>query len=184
MARIEMRVSDLTREPIQDDSQAVRLIVEHPDFPEPIGLDVRPEELAGLLTEERTRFAVLTVDDPVNPNPRRYAVNLDEFESLFRAGDSHTALEEAFTTHQQEQRGRGRRRDGGGRRQGTQRRSRIDYASPEHAGEDHPGRISMAERAYVRDHLDEVNERLRQKGMREIDPTDPEMAERYGLMSV
>ena len=39
----------------------------------------------------------------------------------------------------------------------------------------------MAERAYVRDHLDEVNERLRQQGQREIDPTDPEVAARYGL---
>ena len=35
----------------------------------------------------------------------------------------------------------------------------------------------------VRDHLDEVNERLRGQGIREIDAGDPEMAERYGLIS-
>ena len=53
--------------------------------------------------------------------------------------------------------------------------------SPEHAGEPHRGRITEAEQAYVREHLDEVNKRLRGKGMRTIDPADPTMWERYGL---
>jgi hypothetical protein len=35
---------------------------------------------------------------------------------------------------------------------------------------------------YVRNHLDEVNPRLRAQGKREIDLTDREMAERYGLV--
>jgi hypothetical protein len=62
-----------------------------------------------------------------------------------------------------------------------ERRERIDYASPEHASEPHRGLISEAERAYVREHLEEVNARLREQGMREIDPDDPGMAERYGF---
>jgi hypothetical protein len=81
---------------------------------------------------------------------------------------------------QQEQDGRQRGRRG--TRRGTgQRRQRRDFASPEHAGEPHRGRITDAEKEYVRNNLDEVNRRLRDKGMREIDPSDPEMAERYGL---
>jgi hypothetical protein len=33
----------------------------------------------------------------------------------------------------------------------------------------------------VREHLDEVNDRLRRQGLREINPTDLPMIERYGL---
>src|SRR3712207_7701375 len=58
---------------------------------------------------------------------------------------------------------------------------RRDFTSPEHAGEPHRGRITDAEKEYVRNNLAEVNRRLREKGMREIDPNDPEMAERYGV---
>ena len=157
------------------------LMVEHPDFAEPIGLDLSLDEVQSQLSEQQSRFVVVSLEEADNPNPQRYVQPVEEFDNLFQSIDSTTALQRALGIQQREQRGRGRRRSGGGRRQGAQRRSRIDYASPEHAGEDHPGRISMAERAYVRDHLDEVNERLRQQGQREIDPTDPELAERYGL---
>jgi hypothetical protein len=58
---------------------------------------------------------------------------------------------------------------------------KIDYASPEHAGEPHRGRVSPEEAAYVRGHFGEVNKRLSDKGMRMIDPADPKMKERYGL---
>jgi hypothetical protein len=54
--------------------------------------------------------------------------------------------------------------------------------SPEHAGEPHRGRITEAEKSYVREHLDQVNKRLRGKGMRTIDANDPTMRERYGLL--
>jgi membrane protein implicated in regulation of membrane protease activity len=60
-------------------------------------------------------------------------------------------------------------------------RKRIDYTSPEHTGEPHRGTISDEEKAYVRDHLDEVNARLRQQGLREINLSDPWMAKQYGL---
>jgi hypothetical protein len=33
----------------------------------------------------------------------------------------------------------------------------------------------------VRDNLEQVNKRLRQSGLREIDPADPTMRDRYGL---
>jgi hypothetical protein len=54
--------------------------------------------------------------------------------------------------------------------------------SPKHAGEPHRGRITEAEKSYVREHLDQVNKRLRGKGMRTIDANDPTMRERYGLL--
>lgn len=65
------------------------------------------------------------------------------------------------------------------RRRGEE--GKIDYSSPEYAGNPHRGRATEAEAAYVREHLDEVNARLREKGIREINPQDAKMRERYGL---
>ncbi len=105
---------------------------------------------------------------------------VDAFNALAQQDDMATVLsnaERATAVPEDRRRGRRRRRQTGA----TARRPRIDYASPEHAGEPHRGRITDAEKAYVQNNLDEVNRRLRDKGMREIDPSDPEMAERYGL---
>jgi hypothetical protein len=79
--------------------------------------------------------------------------------------------------HEEETRRRGRRKSG----RGGERRPRVDYTSPEHAGEPHRGRIPDEEKQYVRENLDSVDARLREQGMREIDPSDPQMAERYDL---
>ena len=49
------------------------------------------------------------------------------------------------------------------------------------AGEPHRGRITDQEKRLVREHLDEVNARLREKGLRTIDPADARMKERYGV---
>src|SRR5215212_7241035 len=98
---------------------------------------------------------------------------------MFRAGDSATVLQTAYAQQQQEkQRTRGR----SGRRQGTGRRQRIGWSSPERAGLDHPGRISEAEKEYVRANLEEVNDRRRQHDQRELDTDNPEDVERYGLL--
>ena len=114
-------------------------------------------------------------------------MSFDDFEQLFQTGESTSVLQQALTSQEQERerqpRGRGRKQDGDRRRQQRpEARQRVDYASPEHAGEDHPGRISQAEKRYVKEHLDEVNARRRAKNQREIDPSDPEMAERYDLI--
>jgi len=193
MARVEMRVSDLTREPIQDEEQAARLIVEHPDYPEPVGLDVLPDEVTQYLDDEATRFVVLSLQTPDNPNPdKRYAMAIEDFNQLFSEGESQNALEQAFANQQEEQKRQHKRRKGVSKRgSGRQRRDtresrqqsreRVDYTSPEHAGEPHRGTISEDEKRYVRENLEEVNQRLSQEGHRTIDPNDPEMAARYSF---
>jgi hypothetical protein len=67
-------------------------------------------------------------------------------------------------------------------RRGGGERGKVDYSSPEHAGEPHRGRITEAEKSYVREHLDEVKQRLRGKGMRTIDANASTIRERYGLL--
>jgi hypothetical protein len=97
-----------------------------------------------------------------------------------QAGDSATVLQTAYAQQQQKKqrtRGKGGRRS---RRQERGRRQRIDWSSPEHARLDHPGRISEAEKEYVRANLDEVNARRRQHDQRELDPDNLEDVERMG----
>ena len=176
MATRTVKVSDISGEIIEDEQSGARLVVEHPDFSEPIGLDVLPDEVLPHLSEQLKRFVVVSYLSPEGGDPDRYILPVDEFESLFQVEESTTVLQNTLQTQQQEREPSRR-----GRRAASEPRARIDYSSPEHAGEPHRGTISEAEKAYVRDHLEEVNERLRRKGMREIDPTDPKMAERYRL---
>jgi hypothetical protein len=58
---------------------------------------------------------------------------------------------------------------------------RIDYSSPEFAGNPHRGRVTEAEATYVRENFDEVNKRLSSEGLRLLDPADPKVKDRYGL---
>jgi hypothetical protein len=64
---------------------------------------------------------------------------------------------------------------------GRSGRGKVNYATLEHAGEPHRGRITEAEKELVRKNLDQVNKRLREAGQREIDPSDQAMRDRYGL---
>lgn len=181
MGTITVKVSDLTGEIFEPDEQVARIVVEqHPDYDEPITLEVKPEDIERKLPAEREDYVALSYYLHEEPEPRRFLISREEFNNLFVNSDSHKVLQHALAVQQDErQRERGKRK--GGRRQTTERSERIDYASPEHAGEPHPGRITEAEKAYVRDHLDEVNARLRSQGRREINPNDPMMAERYRL---
>jgi hypothetical protein len=58
---------------------------------------------------------------------------------------------------------------------------RVDYATLEHAGAPHRGRVTEAEAGLVRANLDIVNARLAAGGQRTIDPSDPATRERYGF---
>src|SRR3954469_4246765 len=180
MARITVRVSDLSGNQIPDDEAGGRLIVEHPDYPEPVGLDVLPDDVLPYLAEENSRFVVVSVLRADDPNPPRYVMTFADFENLFQTGESASVLQEAFQAQQQEREAEAPRR-GRGRRQDSGTRERIDYTSPDHAGEPHRGTVSEGEKEYVRNNLGVVNNRLREQGHREIDPSDPRMAARYGF---
>jgi hypothetical protein len=45
----------------------------------------------------------------------------------------------------------------------------------------HRGRISPEEAAWVREHLDEVQQLRSERGVPLLDPADPKTKERYGL---
>jgi hypothetical protein len=176
-----IKVSDLTGTEIRNEEQLARVVVEeHPDITESVTLEVLPSEVEDSLPEEQN-YVRLTYYPSAESGGviRSFVMPVSDFNNLSQREDMTTVLQNALR-EQQEQEGR-RRGSRGGRRAAGQRRQRRDFTSPKHAGEPHRGRITDAEKEYVRNNLEEVNKRLAAQGIREIDPTDPEMIERYGL---
>jgi hypothetical protein len=175
-----VHVSDLSGREAEDEGQLGRLVVlEHPDIGEPATLEVFPDEVADLQIAER--LVRLEYYAPGERRAQQLTVTADQFNAL--AGDEgmRALLVRAITTAH-ERRGevaqpaRRQRRGAGGSGRG-----KVNYATLDHAGEPHRGRITEAEKELVRNNLEAVNRRLRDSGMRQIDPSDPTMRERYGL---
>ena len=77
---------------------------------------------------------------------------------------------------QQPQRAAPPRRRGRGARDGqVTAKRKVEWGLP------HRGRISPEEAAWVREHLDEVQQLRAARGVPLIDPADPRTKERYGL---
>jgi hypothetical protein len=175
-----VKVSDLTGEEIRGEENLARLVVEeHPSLEDSVTLEVLPEEVEGQLPEQQN-FVRVTYFPPTDNGgeERSLVLSVEEFNSLSTDFDMDTVLEDALREQQERE---GRRRGRRGRRGTGERRARVDYSSPEHAGEPHRGRITDAEKEYVRNNLEEVNTRLERAGHRIIDPENADMAERYDL---
>lgn len=178
MAVKVVHLSDLTGRH-GDESEFGELVVQHPDFREPIRLEVLPPEIEGLL---KSAARVVQVDyiAPGARSPERRFVLVDDFNALAGDGDMKAILMEALTAAHAD---RGRAAGDGRKptRAGGAARGKVNYASLEHAGEPHRGRITEAEKELVRNNLKAINERLAREDKRTIDPADPEFKERYGL---
>jgi hypothetical protein len=173
-----VHVSDLTGQE-GDENEFGQLEVRHPDFRDPIRLEVLPSEVEGLL-DAAARVVQVNYTAPGDRSPRQLFVLVDDFNAAAGDRDMKTILMEAVATAQPE---RGRAAGDGRRatRAGGTTRGKVNYASLEHAGEPHRGRITDAEKELVRNNLKAVNERLARESKRTIDPKDPAMRERYGL---
>jgi hypothetical protein len=170
-----IRVSDLSGKEVDEDQLAKLVIHEHPQYQGPITLDVLPEEVGEL--PESDAYVRIEVIQPGDRSGQKAIISLDRFNRL--ATDMNSVVMNAVASQAapttEEPRRRTRRGAAGGQR------GKTNYASLEHAGEPHRGRITEAEKELVRSNLDQINQRLRESGMREIDPSDPTMRERYGL---
>ncbi|HZD00138.1 MAG TPA: hypothetical protein VFA46_08060 [Actinomycetes bacterium] len=176
-----VHVSDISgREGTQD--ELGRLVIrQHPDFQQlPVTLDVLPEEIKTL--EAATQLVVLEYFAPGSRRGERLTVTLEDFNRLAPDGVEMKAVVFQALIDQQAQRGAVKADpEPGTPAQGRARRAKADYATLEHAGEPHRGRMTETEKRLVREHLDEVNQRLRDQGLRQIDPADHAMKNRYGL---
>jgi hypothetical protein len=147
------------------------VVLEHPD------LIVGPVQLEALADEvEKIDDASLDVaiveihDGPEGSEPRRVVLSAHEFDALA----TDTPMPELLKTAERVRPAKSTKRG---------KAERLDYATLEHAGKPHRGRVTDEEAQLVRDNLDEVNKRLADEGLRQIDPADPEHAARYGFVS-
>jgi hypothetical protein len=167
-----VRFSDLSGEIIAQDDTVARIVIhEHPELGDsPVEIEVLTDEARAI---EKAALAVAVVDlyFPGDDTPRRVAMDVDTFDQL--ATDK--AMTELLIT------ARPARRSPKATTAATARGDRTNYASLEHAGKPHKGRITEAEKQLVAEHLDEINERLAEQGIRVISLADPEHVERYGL---
>jgi hypothetical protein len=103
-------------------------------------------------------------------------LSVDRFNKLASSGDMHSILMNAVA--EQPQRTARPRRRGRGTRDGqvtAKRKGKMEWGLP------HRGRISPEEAAYVREHLDEIQQLRSARGVPLLDPADPKTKERYGL---
>lgn len=178
MAVKVVHVSDLTGQH-GDKDEFGQLEIQHPDFREPIRLEVLPSEVEDKL-KSAERMVEVRYTPPGARSPQRLVVPVEEFNAWAGDKDMKAVLMEALASVHAE---RGRAVGDGRRttRAGGTGRGKVNYVTLERAGEPHRGRITEAEKRLVRDNLDQINERLAHEGKRTIDPKDPTMRERYGL---
>jgi hypothetical protein len=178
MAVKVVHVSDISGKEADEQSLGQLVVHEHPEYADlPVTLEVLPEEVEQL--QGASRFVTVEWIAPGARRGERMVVSLDDFNLLAGAGVMESAVQDALIA---KHRSRPRSGGGGGSSSGGRSgRGKVNYATLEHAGEPHRGRITEAEKELVRKNLDQVNKRLREAGQREIDPADQAMRDRYGL---
>lgn len=169
-------VSDISGEEIDEADHARIIVNDHPALNgAAVELDVSSDE-AARLQESRIDLVSLSIFEP-NRAPRRVVLDANAFADVFKGVDIADVLESARQVAGDAPRARPR----AAAAPRAAKAERTDYASLEHAGEVHRGRVTEAEAAIVRANLDEVNRRLESEGRPTIDPADPLMKRRYGF---
>ena len=170
MGQKTVRFSDLTGQLIMRDDALARIVIhEHPDLGEgPVEIEALTDE-ATTIEKSALRVVVADLYFPDDDEPQRVAMEADAFDRFATDRPMSEILAGARPARRSPRNG------------GAPRGDRVNYATLEHAGAPHRGKITDVEQALVRDHFDEINERLAAQGMRTISLEDPEHVERYGL---
>jgi hypothetical protein len=167
-----VRFSDLSGELITHDDAVARIVVrQHPDLGDrPVEIEAHADE-AREIEKAALRLAMVDLYLPGDDGPHQVAMDAGAFDKL--ATDK--AMREVLLAARPARRVPARNGAGG------TASDRAAYASAAHAGTPHRGRITEAEKLLVREHFDEINERLTSQGQRTISLDDREHVERYGL---
>lgn len=173
MGQKTVRFSDLSGQLITREDTLARIVVlEHPELGDtPVEFEALTDE-ATEIEKAALRVAVVELHLPGEGEPRRVTMDAAAFDQLA----SDRPMSELLITARPARRPA---RAAGAAAAG--RGGRVNYATIEHAGEPHKGKTTDAEKQLIREHLDEINERLAASGLRTISLTDPEHVERYGL---
>ena len=173
MAVKQVRVSDLSGQQAGEDQFAKLIVHEHPQYQGPITLDVLPEELGEL--PDSDQYVSIEVIQPGERSGQRALLSVDRFNKLAASGDMNSILINAVAEQKPQRPTRQGRRGRAARAGQVAGKGKVDWGLP------HRGRISPEEAAYVREHLDEVQQLRAARGVPLIDPADPRTKERYGL---
>ena len=172
MGQKTVRFSDLSGQLITDDEAPARIVVtEHPGLPDgPVEFEALTAEATDI-EKAGGQAALVDLYFPGDDRPHRVVLDAAEFDKL--ATDK--PMSEILAT------ARPARRAPRSATAAVSREDRANYATFEHAGKPHKGKTTDAEKRLVREHLDEINERLAAQSLRTISLADPEHVERYGL---
>jgi len=167
-----VRFSDLSGQLITDDEAPARIVVaEHPCLPDgPVEIEALTAEATDI-EKAGGQAALVDLYFPGDDQPRRVVLDVAEFDKLA----TNKPMSEILAT------ARPTRRASRSATAAASREDRANYATIEHAGKPHKGKTTDAEKRLVREHLDEINERLAAQNLRTISLTDPDHVERYGL---
>ena len=172
MGQKTVRFSDLSGQLITHDDALARIVVhEHPELVDgPVEIEALTDE-AEAIEQAALRVAVVDLYLPDDLEPRRIVMEADAFDKLATENPMDQLLIAARPVR------RGPRTSAGNGSRGD----RVDYSTFDHAGKPHKGKVTDTEKQLVRDHLDEINQRLAGQGIRTISLADPDHVERYGL---
>jgi hypothetical protein len=170
-----VRFSDLSGSIITQDDALARIVIrEHPELGDsPVEIEVLTDE-ARAIEQAALQVAVVDLYLPGEDEPHRMAMDAGSFDKL--ATDK--AMSELLISARPARRSS---RTGPARPARPARGDRGSYASAEQAGQPHRGRVTDEEQRLVREHFDEINERLAGQGIRMISLADREHVERYNL---
>lgn len=180
MAVKQVVVSDISGVELSDDDHA-RVIVQHPDIPVPVEIDVSTEE-AAKLTNTTLRLVSMTVFEPNKP-PRSLQMETKVLDKLFSGVDFDKVLEGARRADMSAlpPSQRPGRRAAGSSRSRSDRPGKIDYTAPDRFGQLHRGRVTEEEARLVRENPEQASRNRQAQGHPPIDFSDPVEKKRYGL---
>lgn len=174
MAIKQVVLSDLSGTEL-DDNTHTRVVVRHPDFNQPLELDISTDE-AGKLANTTLRLVEFQVFAPNQP-PRTALVESKVLDKTFEGVDFDAVLQGARKAVVSTSSAAPRKRAASS----TSTAEKVDYTSPEHAGKLHRGRITDAEKDWVKANQDKASYNREQQTGKAIDWSDPAEAKRYGL---
>jgi hypothetical protein len=175
MAVKQVVVSDISGAELTDAEHA-RVVVQHPDIPAAVELDISTSE-AAKLADSTLRLVSMTIYEP-DKAPRSIQMETKVLDRLFGEIDFDRVLEGArradLATVPPSQRP-------GRVAASSSRGEKVDYTSADRFGQLHRGRITAEEARLVREQPSQASANRETQGHPPIDFDDPAERKRYAL---
>jgi hypothetical protein len=173
MAVKQVVVSDISGAELTD-ADHTRVVVQHPDIPAALELDISTSE-AAKLTDSTLRLVSMTIYEP-DRAPRTIQMETKVLDRLFGDIDFDRVLEGARRADLKTV--PPSRRPG---RVAASRAEKVDYTAADRFGQLHRGRITAEEARLVREQPTQASANREVQGHPPINFEDPAERKRYGL---